>query len=136
MKSSLSIFATPDDTEAAFYSAFSRCDHSAMGSVWADDEVICVHPGSQAIVGYAAVMRSWSHIFSNAELPDIKMHVIQRTVNETLAVHVVEERIATGASTSALVLATNVYYKLESGWLMVEHHGSISQAQAGSPVLQ
>lgn len=95
-----------------------------------------MHPGSAAIVGYEAVMRSWAYIFDGAELPVIQTNVVKRTASDTLAVHVVEEHISTGDSSAALLLTTNVYQKYDTGWLMVEHHGSITQSQAESHTLQ
>ena len=136
MKPTRSGCNTPDDVEAAFYAAFRRCDRSAMRDVWADDEVICVHPGSHAIVGYEAVVRSWAHIFSNAGLPDIQVKVIKRVLHGPLAVHVVEEQIATGQTSYALVLASNIYRENEEGWFMLEHHASVIQTQAPKQVLQ
>ena len=129
-------FATPEDAEAAFYAAFANCDRKGMETLWADDEVICGHPGSQAIVGYEAVMRSWAYIFDGAELPDIQVHTVKQTVSDTLAVHVVEEHISTGENSSATLLATNVYRKYDADWLMVEHHGSVIQSQTETHTLQ
>jgi len=127
---------SPDDAEAAFYAAFSRCDKEAMSEVWANDDVVCVHPGSNVIVGYDAVMRSWTNIFSNAGVPNIAINVIKRTLDVTLAVHLVEEVIATGENAYVSVLATNVYQKYEDGWLMVEHHSALVQAATESHTLQ
>lgn len=136
MKSSQSGFALPEDVEVAFYAAFSDCDHNAMLKLWADDEVVCVHPGSHPIVGYEAVMRSWAYIFDGADLPDIQVNTLKRTVSDTLAVYVVEEHISTRGSSSAILLATNVYQKYDEGWSMVEHHGSVIQSQAEAQTMQ
>lgn len=129
-------FAQPDDAEAAFYLAFRQCDPNAMQAVWANDKVVCVHPGSAAIIGYEAVLRSWQHIFANAALPHLQTKVMHRIANDNLAIHVVEEQIATGDNTSARVLATNVYRKQDGRWLMVEHHGSLIQMQSEQHTLQ
>lgn len=136
MKRSQPGYISADDVEAAFYVSFSHCDRLTMENVWANGDVICVHPGSQVIVGHTAVLRSWAHIFSDATLPSMQINVIKRIDNDTMAVHVVEERIATGENTSAIVLATNVYQKYQQGWLMVEHHGSVIQGQANTSTLQ
>lgn len=135
MKRSLSQFTSATEVEAAFYTAFNRCDYEAMADLWAKDEVVCVHPGSHAIVGYEAVMRSWSHIFTNAELPEIQINVVKQITTDSLAVHVVEEHIATG-HTAAAVVVTNVYRKYKEGWLMVAHHGSVMQMPSRQQVLQ
>lgn len=129
-------YISPDEAEAAFYAAFSHCDKKAMGEVWAEDDVVCIHPGSNVIVGYDAVMRSWTNIFSNAGLPGIAVNVIKRIHDVTLAVHLVEEVIATGENAYVSVLATNVYRKYEHGWFMVGHHSAVVQAATESHTLQ
>ena len=49
------LFATPQDAEAAFYDAFTKGDLDAMMEVWADDDVIyCVHPGGARMSGVAS----------------------------------------------------------------------------------
>lgn len=136
MTHSHALFATPEDVEAAFYTAFSQCDIAAMQKLWAHDAVVCVHPGSHAISGYSAVLRSWAYIFDGAELPDIQLKLVSRHASEGLAVHVMQEHIATGEKTTALLLATNVYRKYADGWLMVEHHGSMVQSQQVAHTVQ
>lgn len=113
-----------------------HCDYDVMVALWADADVVCVHPGSDAIVGLESVKRSWSHIFSNAQMPKLRFSVIKRTVSDELAVHLVMEEFATGASATTTVLATNVYQKFDSGWLMVEHHASLVMGQQDGQTLQ
>jgi len=129
-------FRAPEDVELAFYQSFSDCDAEAMMKLWANDEVVCIHPGSHAIVGYRAVMRSWAYIFEDAELPDIQINVVKRSVDDSLAVHLVEEHISTRENISAVLLATNVYRRYADGWYMVEHHGSVIQSQNETHTLQ
>jgi uncharacterized protein (TIGR02246 family) len=120
--------STPEAAETAFYAAFAHCDVQAMDAVWAGDSVICIHPGSSALVGREAVMRSWENMLLYAEPPNIHIEVLSRTVSDGLAVHVVEEHISAGygdtASTSK-VLATNVYRLEDNGWRLLEHHASV-----------
>jgi ketosteroid isomerase-like protein len=113
-----------------------RCDLDVMASLWAEADVICVHPGSGAIVGHDEVMRSWSHIFTNAEQPDIQYMVGKCTESDELAVHVVAEEISSAGQAATVVLATNVYQKLAQGWLMVEHHASLVQSGREKHTLQ
>ena len=136
MKVELSGYETPDDAEDAFYAAFSTCDLKRMQEVWADDEIVCVHPGSHAIFGYDNIIRSWRHIFHEAEMPDIIFNVVNAIESEVLAIHVVEEHIVTGNDSEIVVLATNVYQNFDDGWLMIEHHGSLIQSQAEGITLQ
>jgi ketosteroid isomerase-like protein len=99
-----------------------------MEIIWAGDDVICIHPGSSALVGRDAVMRSWANMLLNAEQPNIRVNVLSRTSRDGLAVHVVEEHITSGYGDTAsvsMVLATNVYRETEEGWRLLEHHASV-----------
>ena len=49
-------FNTPDEVEAVYYESFMRCDRDVMAALWADGDVICIHPGSGAIVGAGSVV--------------------------------------------------------------------------------
>ena len=60
-------FSTPQGAEEAFYAAFAECDYKAMEIVWAVEGVLCIHPGSSALIGRDAVMRSWANMLLNAE---------------------------------------------------------------------
>jgi len=127
---------TPEEAEIVYYEAFSHCDAKVMAALWADGDVICIHPGSGAIVGHDAVARSWAHIFSNAGPPQITFSVIKQSVSDDLAVSLVREELSMGDSGNVLVLATNVYQKFEHGWLMVEHHASLVQPSTQQQTLQ
>ena len=136
MKKSTLKLQTPEEAETVFYEAFMRCDAEVMAALWAEGDVVCIHPGSGAIVGHEAVVRSWNHIFSNAHPPQITYTVSKRTVSDELAVSLVVEEVSTDGGDTALVLATNVYQKFDSGWLMVEHHGSLVQSRSQKQTLQ
>jgi len=129
-------FKTASEVEAVFYESFMRCDPEVMAGLWADEDVLCVHPGSGVIVGQAAVIRSWTNIFRNAHRTEMKQTVISRVESNDLAVHVVAEEMLSSGRVSASVLATNVYRKFEPGWLMIEHHASLVQSQSKGQTLQ
>jgi SnoaL-like domain len=120
--------------EAVFYETFTRCDPDVMASIWADEYVVCVHPGSRAIVDFDAIIRSWANIFSNADRTEIKYTVLNRVVSNELAVHVVAEEMPGPVNT--VVLATNVYRKLDGSWFMLEHHASLVQNRSKGQTLQ
>lgn len=129
MSESDTIFQTPEAVEEAFYAAFAECNARAMTNIWANDEVICIHPGSTALIGHAAVMRSWQNILSNAEPPNLHVEVLNRYLSNDLVLHIVEEQIRSERSQAeavAIVLATNVYRRNDKGWRMIEHHASVA----------
>ncbi len=129
-------FKSPDDVEAVYYEAMRRCDSQVMVALWADGEVVCVHPGSGPVIGYEAVARSWKHMFTNARMPDFEVSVINRTTGSDLAVHLVVEQLPQSDDSTVTVLATNVYRKTEAGWLMVEHHASVVEPRLEEHTLQ
>ncbi len=135
MKGSKLEFNSPDDVEAVYYEAFRHCDSNVMAALWADGDVVCIHPGSGAIMGHEAVTRSWRHIFTDVDQAEINFKVDRKTTSDEITVHLVTEEIGSG-NELALVIATNVYQKFESGWLMIEHHSSLVQTQPQKQTVQ
>ena len=126
--------STPAAAEAAFYHAFEQCDAAAMREVWADEDLVCVHPGANPITDLEAIIRSWERIFAGAAAPRIETRIVQSFIQDGLAVRIVEEHIgsASAATATARVLATNVYRHVETGWRMVSHLGSLLPAAASA----
>ena len=132
-------FEDDDAAEVAFYHAFANCDIKAMESVWARDEVICIHPGATPLRGYDVVIRSWSNILLNTQPPRLQFDILSRTTNEDLAVHIVKESIAPAdvPFASAVILATNVYVRdNHGGWLLYSHHASTTRQESEKHTLQ
>lgn len=136
MKNSKLEFKTSDEAESVYYEAFMHCDKEVMAALWADGDVVCIHPGSVAIVGYVSVLRSWSHIFSNANRPEFTFTVLKKTQANGMAVHLVAEEFTGSKANATMVLATNVYQLFDSGWLMIEHHASLVQSNQRGQTLQ
>jgi ketosteroid isomerase-like protein len=136
MKISKLRFKTPDEIDTFFYEAFTHCDADVMAGLWADEGVVCVHPGSGAILSYNAIIRSWASIFSNVQRTEMKYTLINRVVSKELTVSFVAEELMSSETTAAVVLATNVYRKFDRGWLMTGHHASLVQQQSRGQTLQ
>lgn len=127
------LFPTPQDAEAAFYEAFTKCDLDAMMAVWADeDEIYCVHPNGARISGVAQVRESWRQIFASGETLRFQLREQQYLNGMMLAVHSVYEHVAVaGEGRSRIpVIVTNIYLRTERGWRMVVHHASPAPATA------
>ena len=125
-------FATPDEAEAAFYSAFEMGDVQLMDDVLAEQGVSCIHPGTSAIIGREAVLDSWRKILANIDEPAFYIEVLNRSELADVAVHLVSERIAKNHQPDAptsLLFATNVYVLQTNGWRMLMHHSSASPRQ-------
>jgi len=121
-------FDSPAAVEAAFYSAFSDLNLAGMRAVWLDSGAAsCIHPGSALLQGLDSIMASWAAIFDNSQAPRVEPRLIQASADQNLAVHTVAESVRTGSGEkSALVMATNVYTRVEGGhWLMLAHHASL-----------
>ena len=125
------LFATPQDAEAAFYEAFMKQDLEAMMAVWADDdEVYCVHPRGPRITGVAKVREAWRQIFSSAQ--NVRFQVREQHLLQAMmvSVHSVYEHITVSGETRARasVVATNIYMRTDHGWRMMVHHASPAPA--------
>lgn len=127
---------TPDEAEVVYYEAFMNADLDVMSALWAEDDVICVHPGSGVIAGYDAVLRSWRHILENSGPAEIRYSTISKTHGENLAIHLVSEEIIDRGTVMAVVVATNVFQKFTEGWKMIEHHASVVQQDHAGETMQ
>ena len=107
-----------------------------IAGLWAEEGVVCVHPGAGAIVDYDAIISSWAVIFSNSRGTEIRHTVIKRVVSNELAVYVVAEEMLSSGTLTAVVLATNVYRQFDTGWLMIEQHASLVQSRNKGQTLQ
>lgn len=123
---------TPEDVEHAFYEALNHADIVQMMACWAEeDEVVCVHPGGQRLIGVGAIRSAFEALFANGSVqvhPE-KIHKIDALAS---AVHHLVERIAVATpqgEQSAWVTVTNVYHKTPQGWRMVAHHASAGMPQ-------
>ena len=89
------LFATPQDAEAAFYEALVKRDLEAMMEVWADDDdSYCVHPGGVRVSGVERIRESWRRIFASGQ--DLRFSLRDQQMIHTmmLAVHSVYEHIS------------------------------------------
>jgi ketosteroid isomerase-like protein len=127
------LFASPQEAEAAFYEAFTKGDLDAMMSVWADDdEIYCVHPGGARVSGMAQVRESWRQIFASGQTLRFQLRGQQHLHGMMLSAHSVYEHITIAGEPRARdpVIATNIYLRTESGWRMVAHHASAAPPAA------
>ena len=125
----------PDEKAVAraneeFYEAFEALDMDRMEACWLqDDEVRCIHPGWDAMVGWPQVSRSWMAIFANSAyiqffLTDVQVHVAADTAWVTCAENILTGGTGGSEVEDAKVLATNVFRRAGGRWRLVMHHGS------------
>jgi len=125
------LFATPQDAEAAFYEAFVKRDLETMMEVWSDDDdSYCVHPGGARISGIENIRESWRGIFASGQELRFNLRESQHIHTVMLAVHSIYEHITVAGQsrTPQPMIATNVYQRTERGWRMVAHHAAAAPA--------
>jgi len=124
--------ASADDIERALYQAMRRGDVDALMSLWSDDdEICCVHPGGERLLGAAAIRASFEAMFGSGTI-DAEPHRVRRLRSHSSAVHSVLERIRVQTESGdgfAWVIATNVYLNSAQGWRLVAHHASPGGAE-------
>ena len=121
------IFTTPQEAEAAFYQAIERGDLDAMMAVWAEDEdIVCIHPGSARLTGYALVREAWRRIFDSGTRFRVHILALSTVRGPLTAVHSLVESVEVlgEQDMTAPVAATNVYVRGPLGWRMIVHHAS------------
>lgn len=113
-----------------FYHAFERLSIDIMDNVWKHDEnVICVHPGWDLLVGWLAIRESWDTIFKYTEV--IKFNITNAKVrifdNSDIGVVVCQENIESsvnGQQDKIGVIATNIFERYGNQWHLIHHQGS------------
>jgi ketosteroid isomerase-like protein len=119
----------------AFDAATSRRDIEALAALCVqDDRVIAVHPRDRtALVGWAAVRRSWEEVF--ARFSELTVDMPQSTIRVTGDVAVVAglENItgrvaANGNPVRFDAMTTNVFELRGGRWLMAHHHATMMPA--------
>lgn len=119
---------TPDETEAAFYDALLNGDIDQLMSCWSDeDEIVCVLPGTQRLIGYAVVRTAFETLMMNG---GVRVHVerLHKVDAPSTRVHNALIRVEVGnhdqSGEAFWVQVTSVYSKTARGWRMVAHHAS------------
>ncbi len=122
-----SMFATPDEAEDAFYTAFANANLEAMMAVWLESEsVICVHPVGPKLTGYRIVRAGWADMFRGGNGLRFRLAEVSRTQDALLAIHVLQEyiRVPGESGERQPMVATNIYQLTQDGWRMILHHAS------------
>lgn len=118
-------FITPEEAEIAFYEAIERCDIDALGQVWSDDEnIVCIHPGSDRIEGRKAVLDSFIELFMESPKLGFSLMDTLQTGTDNLAIHLIREHVEVGGEFMSSVVSTNIYQFEDGGWRMLLHHAS------------
>ncbi|MSP66872.1 MAG: DUF4440 domain-containing protein [Alphaproteobacteria bacterium] len=110
----------------AFYDAFGHRDLAAMEALWAREHpVACIHPGWPALFDRDAVMQSWRRILGSSGSPAIRCAHARAFVLGEVAFVVCYELLA-----DARLVATNIFAREGSAWLLVQHQAGPTAALA------
>ncbi|WP_246207033.1 nuclear transport factor 2 family protein [Methylocystis heyeri] len=103
----------------AYYDAFCARSNEAMSSIWAQEDVSCIHPGWPVLIGRRAVLSSYGDIFRNP------MQEPLRHGDETVVAAGEEARVFCVESVGgSSLVATNCFRRIEGRWLMIHHQAS------------
>jgi ketosteroid isomerase-like protein len=102
-----------------YYRAFVNGDMRAMGRIWAEDDVTCIHPGWPALVERQEILESYRQIFNNQNRDRIEAR------NETAIVNGDEARVlCVEFIGGAALAATNLFRRVAGTWRMAHHQAS------------
>ena len=111
-----------------FYLAFESLDIEEMARVWAhDDDVQCVHPGWDLLIGWEEIRERWARIFANAKRVKIALSSVWVRVEGNAGWIACTEHVTTAFADGfdeATVQATNIFVLRDGRWLLVAHHAS------------
>jgi ketosteroid isomerase-like protein len=113
---------------AAFYHALEARDIDLMDRLWLHEGwVRCVHPGWDAVSGWAAVRASFKEIFAAPRWFRVTATSIDVLVFGDIGVIACVENITThndGDLGMTAAQATNIFRLTAGGWRMMHHHAS------------
>lgn len=133
------VLCTADAVEDAFYEAMQQGELEAMMTLWADEEeVMCIHPGHDRLIGLQAIRASWEAIFRSDPV-NIQRREVRAHTSAVLAVHnLVEHTLAFQPTGGASIrvdmvecVATNIYVKQADGWRIMLHHSALRPSTHG-----
>lgn len=112
----------------AFYRSFEKKDLEAMEAVWSKGMgCLCIHPGRDALKGWAEIREAWARIFAHTSYLEIDTDILTVEVSGDLAYVVLVEnvlQISQGRRLQARSMATNGFERMAGRWYMTHHHGS------------
>ncbi len=118
-------FNSPEEAEIAFYEAIERCDIDSLAQVWSDDEnIVCIHPGSDRIEGRKPVLDSFIELFMESPKLTFSLMDTLQTGTDHLAIHLIREHVEVSGQFMSSVVSTNIYQFEDGGWRMLLHHAS------------
>jgi ketosteroid isomerase-like protein len=93
--------------------------------VWEEsDEVLCLLPMMPAQRGKGAIRKAWSRLLDPDAPLEIEVIHLSWIETEKIAIHLLEERVATPSQPLQSVYACNIYRCGRDGWRLLMHQNS------------
>lgn len=126
-----SVFTSPAEVEQYFYEALREADLAKLMQTWADDDdIVCIHPNGERLVGAQAIQASWKEILEKGPLSiEARTPVIFH--NGMTVIHTLIEKhyfATTHGQKEVLCYVTNIFHKNRTGWHLILHHASLAPA--------
>jgi ketosteroid isomerase-like protein len=119
----------------AFYAAFESLDIAKMTTLWARSQnVTCVHPGWDVVVGLEEVLQSWRNIFEGTSQIQFRVEIESITAGSELGWVVCREILLTSVQGMAVensMTAINTFALEEGQWRIAHHHAAPMLAGRG-----
>jgi len=113
---------------AAYYNAFEKGDFAKMSTIWAEDDVSCVHPGWPVLIGRQAILDSYRNILRNPNQERIEHR------HDTPMISGGDGRVFCIEIVGGMALAvTNWFRWVDGAWRLIHHQASPISAMAPEP---
>lgn len=111
-----------------YYKAFENFDIETMSQIWSNtDDVICIHPGWDILVGWERVKEGWKKIFMEETLLKFTIRNPNTIIWDNIGiVSCIEEIFISSRDTisQTFIATTNVFKETEQGLKLFYHHSS------------
>lgn len=102
-----------------YYRAFAARDLVAMETLWAPDDIACVHPGWPALIGRTAVIGSYRDIFRNPSQEAVTTRDAKILIKDDDGRAYCVEEVG-----GDLLAATNWFRLIDGDWRLLHHQAS------------
>lgn len=111
-----------------YYKAFENFDFEAMSQIWANtDDVVCIHPGWDILIGWEKVKEGWNKIFMEETLLKFTIRNPNVIIRDRVGIiSCIEEIFISSRETisQTFIATTNLYQETENGLKLFYHHSS------------
>lgn len=111
-----------------YYRAFENFDLKEMENIWSNsDDVICIHPGWDILVGWKNVKESWKKIFMEETLIKFTIRNPHTIIQNNIGiVSCIEEIFVSSQETisQTFIATSNLFKNTPEGLKLFYHHSS------------